>query len=55
MSQNAMITPRPAWLANAPATWARKLWQNIVTAGGFALTGLVIWIAITMLSTAGGG
>ena len=55
MWQNAMIAPRPAWLVNAPAPWARKLWQNTVTAGGFALTGLVIWIAIIMLSTAGGG
>lgn len=42
---------RPAWLADAPAPWARQLWQNIVAAGGFALTGLVIWTAAAMLST----
>jgi phycobilisome rod-core linker protein len=43
---------RPAWLADAPAPWARRLWQNTVAAGGFALTGLVIWTAVAMLSTA---
>lgn len=48
--QNA-ITQRPAWLANAPAPWARKLWQNTVAAGGFVITGLVLWIAVAMLST----
>ena len=43
--------PRPAWLADAPAPWARKLWQNIVAGGGFLLTGLLLWIMATMLST----
>jgi phycobilisome rod-core linker protein len=42
---------RPAWLADAPAPWARRLWQNTVAAGGFALTCLVIWTAVAMLST----
>jgi phycobilisome rod-core linker protein len=45
------ISQRPAWLADAPAPWARKLWQNTVTAGGFVITGLVLWIAAAMLST----
>jgi phycobilisome rod-core linker protein len=49
------IGSRPAWLADAPAPWARKLWQNIVATGGFALTGFLLWTAATMLSTAGGG
>ncbi len=47
--------PRPAWLADAPSPLARRLWQNLVTAGGFALTGLVIYTAAVMLSTAGAG
>jgi phycobilisome rod-core linker protein len=47
------ISPRPAWLADAPAPWARKLWQNTVAAGGFVITGLVLWIAAAMLSTGG--
>jgi phycobilisome rod-core linker protein len=45
--------PRPAWLAGAPAPWARKLWQNTVAAGGFLLTGFVLWTAAAMLSTGG--
>ena len=45
------INERPAWLANAPAPWAQKLWLNTVAAGGFVITGLVLWIAIAMLST----
>lgn len=46
--------PRPAWLAGAPAPWARKLWQNTVATGGFALIGLLLWTIAAMLSTAGG-
>ncbi|MCX5948729.1 MAG: phycobilisome rod-core linker polypeptide [Cyanobacteria bacterium] len=45
------IGQRPAWLANAPAPWAQKLWLNTVATGGFVITGLVLWIAVTMLST----
>jgi len=47
--------PRPAWLADAPSPLARRIWQSLVTAGGFAITGLVIYTAATMLSTAGAG
>ena len=47
------IAQRPAWLADAPAPWARKLWQNTVAAGGFVVTGLILWIAVAMLSTGG--
>jgi phycobilisome rod-core linker protein len=47
--------PRPTWLADAPSPLARRLWQNLVAAGGFALTGLVIYTAAVMLSTAGAG
>ncbi|MEB3256671.1 MAG: phycobilisome rod-core linker polypeptide [Synechococcaceae cyanobacterium] len=47
--------PRPAWLADAPSPLARRLWQNLVAAGGFALTGLVLYTAAVMLSTAGAG
>jgi phycobilisome rod-core linker protein len=45
------ISQRPAWLADAPAPWARKLWQTTVAVGGFVITGLVLWIAAAMLST----
>jgi phycobilisome rod-core linker protein len=31
---------------------ARQIWQGLVTAGGFAITGLVLWTAAAMLSTA---
>jgi phycobilisome rod-core linker protein len=47
--------PRPAWLADAPSPLARKIWQGLVTAGGFGLTAFVLYIAATMLSTAGAG
>jgi len=47
--------PRPAWLADAPSPRARSIWQGVVTAGGFAVTGLVLYIAALMLSTAGAG
>ena len=49
----AFSLPRPAWLADAPSPLARKLWQGLVTTGGFVLTGFVIYTAATMLSTAG--
>jgi len=45
--------PRPAWLADAPSPLARKIWQGLVTTGGFVLTAFVLYIAATMLSTAG--
>jgi phycobilisome rod-core linker protein len=48
---NKAIGERPAWLANAPAPWAQKLWQNTVATGGFMVAGLVLWIAAAMLST----
>ena len=32
---------------------ARRLWRGLETTGGFVLTGMVIYIAATMLSTAG--
>jgi phycobilisome rod-core linker protein len=47
--------PRPAWLADAPSPLARKVWQGLVTAGGFVLTGFVLYTAAAMLSTAGAG
>ncbi|MCP9809483.1 phycobilisome rod-core linker polypeptide [Cyanobium sp. HWJ4-Hawea] len=43
---------RPAWLANQPTPAVQRIWQYTVATGGFALTGLVLWIAIAMLSTA---
>jgi phycobilisome rod-core linker protein len=46
---------RPAWLADAPAPWARRLWQNIVASGGFVLTGFLLWTMAAMLSTGWGG
>lgn len=46
---------RPHWLANQPTPAVQKIWQSIVATGGFAVTGLVIWIALAMLSTAGQG
>jgi phycobilisome rod-core linker protein len=48
-------TPRPAWLADQPSPLARQVWQGVVTVGGFALTGLVLWTAAAMLSTGWGG
>lgn len=47
--------PRPAWLADAPSPLARQIWQGLVAAGGFAITGLVLYTAAVMLSTAGAG
>lgn len=46
---------RPAWLANAPSPLARQLWQGLVTAGGFGLTGFVLYVAAVMLSTGRAG
>ncbi|WP_216909844.1 phycobilisome rod-core linker polypeptide [Synechococcus sp. CCY 0621] len=45
-------TPRAAWLGEQPSPLARQIWQGLVTAGGFAITGLVLWTAAAMLSTA---
>lgn len=45
--------PRPAWLADAPSPLARRIWQGLVTVGGFGLTAFVLYVAAVMLSTAG--
>ena len=47
--------PRPAWLADAPSPLARSIWQGVVATAGFAITGLVIYTAAVMLSTAAAG
>ena len=47
--------PRPEWLADAPSPLARKIWQGLVTAGGFGLTAFVLYTAATMLSTRAAG
>jgi phycobilisome rod-core linker protein len=47
--------PQPTWLVGAPSPLARRIWQGVVTTGGFALTALVLYTAATMLSTAGAG
>jgi len=47
--------PRPEWLADAPSPLARKIWQGLVTAGGFGLTAFVLYVAATMLSTRAAG
>ncbi|MEB3322905.1 MAG: phycobilisome rod-core linker polypeptide [Synechococcaceae cyanobacterium] len=47
--------PRPAWLADAPSPLARRIWQGIVTGGGFLLTALVLYTAVVMLSTGRAG
>jgi phycobilisome rod-core linker protein len=47
--------PRPAWLADAPSPLARKIWQGLVTAGGFGLTAFVLYVAAIMLSTGSAG
>ncbi|MCP9835066.1 MULTISPECIES: phycobilisome rod-core linker polypeptide [unclassified Cyanobium] len=52
-SGSAVAMPRPTWLADAPSPLARKIWQGLVTAGGFGITGLLLYIAASMLSTAG--
>jgi phycobilisome rod-core linker protein len=47
------VMPPPAWLADAPSPLARRLWQALVTVGGFGLTAFVVYVAAVMLSTAG--
>ena len=47
--------PQPAWLAGQPSSAMQKIWQGLVTTGGFVLTGLVIETARAMLSTAAQG
>ncbi len=46
---------RPAWLAGQPTPTVQAIWQYTVATGGFVVTGLVLWIAAAMLSTAGQG
>ena len=46
---------QPAWLAGQPTPAVQTIWRYIVASGGFVLTGLVIWTALAMLSTAGQG
>lgn len=45
----------PAWLADAPSPLARKIWQGLVTAGGFGLTAFLMYVAAVMLSTGRAG
>jgi phycobilisome rod-core linker protein len=56
---SGITLPRPAWLAgwlaDAQSPQARRIWQGIVTVGGFVLSGLVLDLAATMLSTTGAG
>jgi hypothetical protein len=33
----------------------RRIWQYTVATGGFIVTGIVLWTAAAMLSTAGQG
>jgi len=47
--------PRPAWLANQPTPAVQNAWRYFVATGGFVLTGLVLWIALAMLSTGAQG
>lgn len=47
--------PRPQWLADAPSPLARRIWQGVVTTGGFALTALLLYVAAVMLSTGRAG
>jgi len=47
--------PRPAWLVNQPTPAVQNAWRYFVATGGFVLTGLVLWIALSMLSTGGQG
>ncbi|MFN7899856.1 MAG: phycobilisome rod-core linker polypeptide [Synechococcaceae cyanobacterium] len=47
--------PRPAWLADAPSPLARSIWQGVVATAGFGITGLLIYTAAVMLSTASAG
>ena len=54
-SGSAFSQPRPEWLADAPSPLARKIWQGLVTAGGFGLTAFLLYLAATMLSTRAAG
>jgi len=54
-SGSSLGMPRPQWLADAPSPLARKIWQGLVTAGGFGLTALVLYVAAVMLSTCAAG
>ena len=47
--------PRPAWLVNQPTPAVQNAWRYFVATGGFVLTGLVLWIALAMLSTGAKG
>lgn len=47
--------PRPQWLADAPSPLVRQIWQGVVTAGGFALTAFVLYVAAVMLGTGRAG
>jgi phycobilisome rod-core linker protein len=47
--------PRPKWLEDAPSPLARRLWQGVVTIGGFGLTAFVLYVAAVMLSTGRAG
>ncbi|MFI0402229.1 MAG: phycobilisome rod-core linker polypeptide [Cyanobium sp.] len=49
------IMASPSWLADAPSPLARKIWQGLVTAGGFGLTAFVLYVAAVMLSTGRAG
>lgn len=54
-SGGGLSMPRPQWLADAPSPLARKIWQGLVTAGGFGLTAFVLYVAAVMLSTRAAG
>jgi phycobilisome rod-core linker protein len=47
--------PLVSWLGEQPSPLARKIWQGLVTVGGFGLTALLLWTAAAMLSTGSGG
>jgi phycobilisome rod-core linker protein len=47
--------PRPAWLTNQPTPAVQNAWRYFVATGGFVLTGLLLWIALAMLSTGAKG
>ncbi|MFQ6539692.1 MULTISPECIES: phycobilisome rod-core linker polypeptide [Aphanothece] len=43
--------PRPAWLADQPAPWARQLWLGIILGGGAILSVFGVLTVAAMLST----
>lgn len=55
MPSQGFSMARPAWLVDAPSPLARNIWQGLVTAGGFGLTGLLLYVAAVMLSTGRAG